>query len=86
MLVAQNDALVQAATPNPNPNPKPITLTPTPTLILTLTLTPTPTPTLILTLTLTQAGLLETAEQSFAVLGAPVFVGAILYLLKSGGG
>jgi len=35
---------------------------------------------------LVQTGLLETAEQSFAVLGAPVFVGAILYLLKSGGG
>lgn len=35
---------------------------------------------------LAQTGLLETAEQSFAVLGAPVFLGAILYLLKAGGG
>jgi len=35
---------------------------------------------------LAETGLLETAEQTFAVLGAPVFLGAILYLLKAGGG
>ena len=58
------------AYPNPNPNPS-------------------PNPNQVLVAqneALAQTGLLETAEQGFAVLGAPVFLGAILYLLKAGGG
>ena len=35
---------------------------------------------------LAQTGLLDVAEQGFAVLVAPVFLGTILYLLRAGGG
>ena len=35
---------------------------------------------------LVQTGLLDVAEQGFAVLVAPVFLGTILYLLRAGGG
>ena len=35
---------------------------------------------------LVQTGLLEVAEQGFAVLVAPLFFGVILYLLRAGGG